>query len=330
MDQVAQEARVSRATVSRVLRGNTPVNADTRERVLVAISRLGYVPNMMAQALATRGSALVGLLLRDPRKAAYGLLHAEIQNHAREEGLDLITVAPATSEGVEEEQRALQRLLGLRVRGIFVATGVSHADDLLPFLKVVPVVAVGRPESHPDIHGSSYDEVANGTVLANEVLKYGHSQVAVLVTAESVSVPENQRAMAMVHRLTSAGARVQIVEAPTFGVRAEGSGDVLRLVQEGRVTCAMFPTDERALHFMAVCEKAGVRIGTDVSVTGADGIGSGVEQIGLATVRVPVRAVAARAVTLMADVLGGAEIPVRHHRFAGEFIDGRSLATPPC
>src|SRR5699024_3709160 len=80
MDDVAVRAGVSRATVSRVLAGRVRVNQTTRTRVLEAINALGYVPNLVAQALATKSSPLVGLLLRNPRKPVYGLLHAELQD----------------------------------------------------------------------------------------------------------------------------------------------------------------------------------------------------------------------------------------------------------
>jgi DNA-binding LacI/PurR family transcriptional regulator len=329
MDDVAQLAGVSRATVSRVLAGTARVSDTTQEKVLAAITRLGYVPNMMAQALATRGSSLVGLLLRDPRKASYGLLHSALQSSSGAAGLELITVAPTASEGAVEERRALQKLLGLRVGGLFVATGVIRPEDLTPFLSVVPVVSVGRPETHPRIHGVSYDEEATGRQIADAVLAQGHRDVAVLITAWDASIPEHARGTAIADRLRQRGARVSEFRTEHFAARAEHSEAIADLVQAGGATAALFPTDERALDLLRECRVRGLRVPEDVSVTGADGIAVGLDQIGLATVRIPVEQVAARAVAVMADLLAGTDLPVAHETFPGEFVPGRTLGPAP-
>lgn len=328
MQDVAGEAGVSRATVSRVLAGTARVSDETQETVLAAIARLGYVPNMMAQAVAGRGSPVAGLLLRDARKASYGLLHSELQNNAGTVGLELITVTPTSSQGIDEERRALQKLLGLRVGGLFIATGVILPEDLTPFLGVVPVLSVGRPESHPRIRGVSYDEEGNGTLVADAVLEHGHRDVAVLIPTPAVSVPENTRARAIARRLRQRGAQVVEVEASGFGVGPEHSDDIADLVEQGAITAALFPTDDRALDFLSTCDARGLRVPEDVSVTGADGVMPGLDQIGLATVRIPVEQVAARSTAVMAELMHGVELPVTHETLAGEFRPGRTLGAP--
>lgn len=327
MDDVATEARVSRATVSRVLAGNVKVNDATKGRVHRAIDRLGYVPNLAAQALATKRSTLVGLLLRDPRKPVYGLLHSEIQDRAAAAGLELITVVPTSSQGAADEQRSLHKLLGLRVAGLLVATGVSNGGHLAPLLGTVPVVSVGRPERHPGIHGISHDERANGRLIADAVADRGHREVAVLAPIKALSSPEHQRAASMIRQLRARDVTVRSVRANTLGVRDEGNAELLELVSQRSVTCVMFPSDERALEFMAACQRAGIAIPEDVSVTGVDGVSAGLGLIGLTTVRLPVADVAARAVSLMADLVAGRSRPVRHQKHAGELVDGTTLGT---
>ena len=328
MDDVAHQAGVSRATVSRVLAGTVKVNQATRTRVLTAINALGYVPNLVAQALATKGSPLVGLLLRNPRKPVYGLLHAELQDRTAEAGLELITVVPSTSEGPGGEQRALQKLLGLRVGGLFVATGVSHASHLEPFLGVVPTVAVGRPEHHPGIPSVSHDEVANATALAETVASQGHRRVAVLTPDAAISLPENLRATTITQSLSDLGVAVETVPATILGLSDEGSADIVALVRHRGITCAMFPSDLRALQFWSACDEAGLAVPDDVSVTGVDGAAPGLERIGLTTVRLPVALVAKRAVAVMTGLMCGEPPPVAHDHQSGELIAGRSLGSP--
>lgn len=330
MDDVAQLAQVSRATVSRVLMGHVTVSPRTQEKVNRALRELGYVPNMIASGLAARSTSdLVGLLLRDPRNPAYGLLHGEIQNEASRTGLQLITVVPTSARGAEDELAALRRLLGLRVGGLMVSTGVIKAHDLEPFLDSVPVVSVGRMEEHPGIYGVSYDEDTNGAILADRVATEGHRSVAVVVPSFTVSTAENRRGLAMAAHLRGRGIKVHQLETDLFGSAADGCEDIVRLAGEGRITAAMFPSDTRAISFLPFAKKAGLRIPEDLSITGCDGVLLGSDQIGIATVRIPVHEVAARGTAVMAQLLKNrSSATIQHERFAGVFVPGRSLAAP--
>lgn len=329
MEDVAKLAQVSRATVSRVLMGYAPVSAKTQEKVHRAMRELGYVPNLIASGLAAKASDLVGLLLRDPRVPAYGLLHSEIQNEAGRLGLQLITVVPTATQGAEDELTGLRRLLGLRVGGLMVSTGVIKAHDLEPFLDAVPVVSVGRVEEHRGIYGVSYDENTNGAILADRVAAEGHRSVAVVVPSFSVSTAENRRGLAMAAHLRGRGIEVHQLDTDLFGALADGYSDIVSLAARGRITAAMFPTDKRAIGFLSFANSSGLRVPEDLSVTGCDGITMGLEQIGLATLELPVHEVAARGTAVMAELLRNRDsVAVRHERFAGTFVPGRTLAAP--
>lgn len=329
MDDVAARAGVSRATVSRVLGGRVAVSTKATEKVLRAIHELGYVPNMAASQLASGASSVVGLLLRDPRNPAYGLLHSHLQQATFDEDLQLVTVVPSVGQRAEFEASSLQRLLGLRVGGLFVATGVVPSAELLPFVSAVPVVSVGRIETHPRIYAVSYDESSNGAQLADLVFAYGHRRVAVLIPNVDVSVGENRRGVVMAARLRERGAEVVELAAHEFGVRGGRDDDAIRLVREGRVTAVMFPTDLRAMHFLEIAARAGVRVPDDVSVTGCDGVAFGLPLMGLATVRVPVESVARRGVQVMRQLIDApGSLEVRHELHSGVLIDGPTLSVP--
>lgn len=328
MAAVAEAAGVSRATVSRVFHGSTPVAESTRDAVFAASERLGYVPNVMARVLAARTSDIIGLLLRGPTNPAYGLLFGELQENVSRLGLQMVVVAPSRAEGANFERQALNRLLGLRVGGMFVATGVIRADMLEPFLDKVPVVIIGRPESHPRIYSVSYDEDDNAYQLADAVAGQGHRGVAVVTPAGGNSATEHRRALAMTARLREHGVRVHPVDAPTFGAQEEGAREVIELHRAGHVTAAMFPADLRVLAFMPYLREAGLSTPDDLSVTGCDGIIPGIDMIGFTTVRIPVEQAARRAAEVMKTMLDGST-EVRHERLQGTLLPGRTLGPPP-
>lgn len=331
MSDVAKNAGVSRATVSRVLSGSATVAEETQERVLAAVKELGYVPNVMAQNLAYpehNKDSLIGLLIRDPRRASYGLLFSELQRNADEQGIELLTVAPSHTQATSGEQQGLNRLLSVRVKGLLVATGVISSEDLWPFLGRVPIVSVGRPENDPRVYGVSYDEESTGKLLVDAVLGHGHRDIAVLLPALEVSLPEHTRAQAIIQRLLGRGIRPIVIEAPTFDVDNEGIGEIVNLVRNRDITAAMFSTDDRAIRFMELAVKSGIKIPEDVSVTGADGIANGLNLISLATVRIQTEAVAARAISIMSSLIENPNLPISHEKYSGIFVDGRTLATP--
>jgi LacI family transcriptional regulator len=329
MEDVARAANVSRATVSRVLVGTPPVAEATREKVFRAVRELGYVPNAMAQGLSKRSSDLVGLLVRDPRNPAYGLLHSLVQGAVSGHGLELITAVPHWKEGAEDELAALRRMLGLRVGGLLVSTGVIKATDLEPFLDSVPVVSVGRVEDHPRIYGVSYNEDVHGAMLADKVASAGHRSVAVLIPAGWVSTAENRRGISMAVHLEGRGLDVHRVETNAFGQPEAGITHIVELARDGRATAAMFPSDNKAMIFLRAARAAGLDVPGDVSVTGCDGIIQGLDLVGLATLRIPVEQVAARGVEVLERLMSDpGTTEVRHEKFTGEFVPGATLGAP--
>ncbi|MER8072113.1 LacI family DNA-binding transcriptional regulator [Streptomyces sp. NPDC094034] len=330
MEAVATAAGVSRATASRVFYGSTPVSPRTRDAVYAAAEKLGYVPNVMARSLAAHGSDILGLLLRDPTNPAYGLLFSELQSHISRAGLQMVTVAPSRTEGAHFERQALNRLLGLRVGGMFVATGVIRAEMLVPFLDVVPVVVVGRPEAHPGINSVSYDEEDNAIQLADAVAEHGHRAVAVVTPSAENSVTENRRGVAMARRLRNRGIQVHAIPAPTFGRRDEGVQEIIALRRSGRITAAMFPSDWRLIAFLPHAQAAGVRVPDDLSLTGCDGIMQGIDLLGFTTLRIPVERAAQRAVTVMKSTLDNpGRTEITHELLPGTLVPGRTLGHGP-
>ena len=328
MDDVARHAQVSRATVSRVLAHSQLVAPATRIRVFEAIDELGYVPNMVAQQLASQSTNTVGLLLRDPRNPAYGLLHSELQAGTDALGMHLVTVIPSRLQDGFFEVEGLRRLVGLRVGGLFVATGVLRSEFLEPFVSQIPVVSVGRPEYSPRVHAVSYDEVDNAHQLADAVIEAGHRKVAVLVTSDAVSLSENLRSLVIMDRLRASGVEVTGPEADEFGTMIQRHDELIGLVKARAVTAVMFPSDSRMHPFMDRLAAEGLRAPDDVSVTGCDAIMPGIDQLGYASLRIPIEKVAKRATELMRALLLDNTVEVQHEVHRGTYVPGRTLGAP--
>lgn len=93
MKMVAEEAGVSRSTVSRVLAHPDLVDPGTASKVEAVVKRLGYVRNQMATQLAARASDTIGLLLPDTVNPAYSMLYAHLLEAGHTHGLYLSTMS---------------------------------------------------------------------------------------------------------------------------------------------------------------------------------------------------------------------------------------------
>lgn len=331
ISDVAAAAGVSRATATRALKGEGRFAPDTRDRIIAEAERLGYVRNTMAAELAAGRTGTVGLMLRDASNPAYGLLFSRLQDEAHQRGLDLVTVTIGADEQGAKQVNALQRLLGMRVAGLIVATGGITAAQLEPFADQVPILRAGRVESAGRIHTAHYDDEGHGRLLASHVVSLAHRQVVVLAGSPEASYPEHLRALAMRDVLIDAGVAVTMISA---GARPdEGVDEALKAVRAG-ATAVMCASDYRQLAVMRALRSVGMSVPDDVSVTGCDGILPGADLLGLTTVRIPVEAVAAAAVETMQALLTADDDgddddesdPVVRRSFAGTLVPGTTAA----
>ena len=338
MEDVARAAGVSRSTVSRVFQNDGErVSPDTLIAVHEAATRLGYVHNLVASGLAMRHGRQLGLLIRDGTNPAYGHLLAETNRAVERVGRTLISVTASRHDYGTAEVAGLRRLLGQRVAGVFVGTGVTAAEDLVETVTSVPLMIVGRPNEHPRIESISYDERAHGRAVADEIAAHGHRRVVVLTAPLLYSRVFDLRIRSLVERCAELG----IATLPVDLLPVEqGVVRALDTAREERASCIVCPVDYVALDLLRAAAARGVRIPEDVSTLGFDGLGDGLDLVGLATVRLPVEEVAARAVERMEELLvdaqedpegplAAAPPPARHTLVEGEIVPGRTLGPVP-
>ena len=142
---VARKARVSVATVSRVLTGKQPVREPTRKRIEATIERLGYAPHGTARSLITRRTNTIGVLLPDIYGEFFSELIRGIDATMRRHGYHVLV---SGSHGDRGETGAMLRAMRGRVDGLIVLSPES-GSHILPrhFGESMPVVllnSVGR------------------------------------------------------------------------------------------------------------------------------------------------------------------------------------------
>lgn len=137
MVQVAGEAGVDKATVSRALKGDPRISLATRERVWEAARRLGYEPDAMAKGLSSSRSGMIAVVLRSLSPCWTGLFLEGVERVVAKGRMDFIVRSTGGQPGVREN---LMRTISARR-----VDGLVWVDPGMPRLPGVPTVAVGFP-----------------------------------------------------------------------------------------------------------------------------------------------------------------------------------------
>ena len=182
---VARQAGVSITTVSHVVNSTRFVEEPTRERVVLAISNLGYRPNQAARSLITHRTNLVGLIASSATNYFFGSILLGVESVLRPAGYGIIVCN--TAETPVREAQALELLLSLGVDGMLVA-GVSEPSDALRRAEAEGVALVFIDRYFEGLRGtlvvSNHEEAA--FIATSYLLDAGHSNIGMVAGSPRV------------------------------------------------------------------------------------------------------------------------------------------------
>ncbi|MFV2118795.1 LacI family DNA-binding transcriptional regulator [Streptomyces sp. Act-28] len=322
---VAARARVSPATVSRVLNGNYPVAASTRERVLRAVDELDYVLNGPASALAAATSDLVGILVNDIADPFFGIMAGAAQSAIGDTGTgraggEKLAVVCNTGGSPERELTYLTLLQRQRAAAVVVTGGAlddpGHIAALTAKLTKLGdagtrVVLCGRPPMPGDAVAATltFDNRGGARSLTEHLLSLGHRRIGYVAgPAERTTTRDRLEG----HRDAMAAAdpggpdpdRLTVHGQYTRASGYEATRELL--ARDPSLTAVVAANDTVALGACAALREAGLRIPDDVSVAGFDDLPFSVDAVPpLTTVRLPLHEAGVRAGRLAM----GAETP---------------------
>ncbi|PTL74572.1 LacI family transcriptional regulator [Rathayibacter caricis DSM 15933] len=268
---VAVRAGVSYQTVSRVLNDSPQLRPRTRERVLAAISDLGFRPSAAARALATSRSGLIGILAAESH-SFYGTATAmaAIEQAARDAGyrVPVVNVASPDAESLADGLEHLQRE---SVEAIVVLAPQERALEAIESLSIgVPFVTLGAAGRGADPR-LLVDQAAGGRLATEHLLALGHRRIA-HVAGPQHWVEAHARLEGFTTRLAEDALEpARVIEGDWSAESGYRAG--LRLVDEVADLDAVFAgNDQMALGLLHACADRGVRVPDDLSVVGFDDV----------------------------------------------------------
>ncbi|MFI6701027.1 LacI family DNA-binding transcriptional regulator [Streptomyces sp. NPDC050509] len=317
---VAARARVSPATVSRVLNGNYPVAAATRERVLRAVDDLDYVLNGPASSLAAATSDLVGILVNDIADPFFGIMAGAAQTEiGGQEGTgraggEKLAVVCNTGGSPERELTYLTLLQRQRAAAVVLTGGALEDPEHIAAMATklakladagTRVVLCGRPPlpgSDSAVASLAFDNRGGGRRLTEHLLALGHRRIGYVAgpmerTTTRHRLEGHRAALEAAGAGDNGGGRQDPLTVHGPYTRRSGYEATLELLRRAPdLTAVVAANDTVALGACAAVRERGLRIPEDISVAGFDDLPFSVDATpALTTVRLPLHEAGARA-----------------------------------
>ncbi|MFD7644956.1 LacI family DNA-binding transcriptional regulator [Kitasatospora sp. NPDC059795] len=277
-DDVARLAGTSTAVVSYVINnGPRPVAPATREKVLAAIEQLGYRPNSVAQAMASRRTNLIGMVVPDARQPFFAEMAHAVERAASERG-KLVLIG--NSDYVDDrEVHYVRAFLGMRVSGlILVSQGPSQraAEEFAAMEGAKVVLLHRRPEAIDDVAVVT-DDVGGSELVVRHLLEvHGHPYVACFggpVESPAPGDPVIDHVAGWELAMAAHGLPTEphLIDAPFH--RYGAYQVALELLSSDRRPPAIFcSTDDQAIGVLRAARELGLKVGKDLAVAGFDDI----------------------------------------------------------
>jgi LacI family transcriptional regulator, fructose operon transcriptional repressor len=187
---VAEAAGVSTATVSRVLSNGLHVRPEVRKRVIAAVERLEYRPNLVARSLRSQQSSTIGLIVSDIRNPFFTSISRAVEDTAYEQGFSVFLCN--TDENPEKEAIYLNLMRDENVAGVIFSptrqTLVSFTAANLNF----PLVVIDRSIPNGDVDVVLLDNVDAAYRLTTHLIENGYSRIAALCGETSTTGQERR------------------------------------------------------------------------------------------------------------------------------------------
>ena len=267
---VAREAGVSVASVSRALNGNGGVTAETEQRIRAVAAKLRYVPHSAARSLITRRTHTIGALLPDLYGEFFSELIRGIDLAARAHGLHLLV--SSSHDGADEAATALRAMRG-RVDGMLILS--SRAD--LAFLHAnlpegLPTVLLNSAVRSPHYSVLNIDNEGGARAMVRHLVDAGHRQIAFITGPDgNFDAAQREHGYRAAMAELAPGTPVRVVAGEFTEESGYRAGREL-LTTGTRPQAVFAGNDMMAIGCLYAFQEAGLDVPRDVALAGFDDI----------------------------------------------------------
>jgi DNA-binding LacI/PurR family transcriptional regulator len=309
--EVAKRAGVSQSAVSRTFTTGASASKKTVEKVRKAAAELGYRPNVLARAMVSGKSRMIGVVVAYLENQFYPEALEKLSNELQKCGYHvLIFMAKQTAGHIDA---VVEEILDYQVDGI-IAASVAMSSDLSEKCRAagVPMVLFNRSQDDPNMSAVTSDNFSGGRKVAQFLLAAGHKKIGHIAGWQGASTQRDREA-GFISALAEAG----------IALKAQAKGE-FEMEKAAEATREMFAHDPPEAVFVANDHMAlavldtlrfelGLRVPEDVSVVGYDDVpAASWPAYNLTTVRQPANRMVTNTVKILLDQIeNNAEEPRR-------------------
>ncbi len=267
--EVAVEAKVSPATVSRVVNGTQPVSPHLRKRVEEALRKYDYQPNPMARALKGNKTLAIGVIISDFANPFFTAVVRGVEEAALK--ADYSVILCNSDEDPQRERRYLELLKSKRIDGVIVSPTHDSDPEAYRMLGSTPIVLIDR--NVPDLEADMVrvDNFHGSYEAVTYLIGLGHIRIATIAGPTNVTTGI-ERLRGYRSALHDAGIPINPDLITVGDFRQESGYDRARqlLALDPRPTALFVANNLMTLGAMIALNEAGVQIPDDVSMVGFD------------------------------------------------------------
>ncbi|WP_091470991.1 LacI family DNA-binding transcriptional regulator [Paenarthrobacter nitroguajacolicus] len=268
LSDIAEMAGVSRSAASRALDRRSPTRGAGADRVREVAMRLGYVPNSLAANLRLQRSGIIGVVVPRLTDTVMAMLYEAIVEDCNARGVHAEVITTGDDPRVALERG--RSLIAQRIDGMILTTArTDGADPLLSELRDIGMPFSLAMRSDGTSSAAVVDDRAGARAAAEHLLENGHKRIA-FVGGPKYASSSQQRELGFRDALTSAGIEVapELIFDSNFSMEAGGMAAQRMLALAHAPTAVLTANDSLAVGLIAVAQRAGVTVPSDLSVVG--------------------------------------------------------------
>ena len=274
IQDVAEKANISVATVSRVMNGNYPVKAETRETVLKVIKELNYIPNMQARELTKQKSTTIGVVVPSINNMFFTELVYGIENELKTNSLSIILAC--TNGDSDEEQKCVNNLISRNVSGIIVAgpgTENIKAKFYDNISHKIPLVFINSEYMDSNISYVSNDEASGAKIALNYLLDNNHKDILFVRGKDSYSYDIKEKIYKEIMAKNFDSSKIINIGNGNTSDTVDNTMNIFLDILNNSSSTAVFAcNDLMAVGVLNACKKLGIKVPNEISIIGYDNI----------------------------------------------------------
>ncbi|MGG4490254.1 LacI family DNA-binding transcriptional regulator [Metabacillus idriensis] len=320
MNDVAEKANVSKATVSRVLRNPETVKKDTREKVLAIIEQLNYQPNILARHFRRSETNTILVVVPNIMNTVFSHILGGIEHAAGEKGYRVLLAN--TNKQVEKEYEYLDHLKQRQVDGMILLSARMDKGVLGEVMRQYPVVLTADYLEGIAIPTVSIDNVSSARTATEHIIKLGHSRVA-HITGPLHLLLSQDRLKGYRQALLQNDLAVDniLIQEGDFSYESGYNQMTKLLALEHPPTAVFSANDEMATGVIKAAKDYGLSVPEDLAVVGFDNIKlSAIYDPGITTIAQPMFEMGKKSMELLLEQINGVEMTKRQYVLENELI----------